>query len=224
MNYGLVLAAGKSGKLGSKVDRAFLSLGPKPVLAYTLLAFEKCEDIEGIVLVVRKDRVDAARSLLQLFGCSKVIDVVAGGTLRSASVINGLAAMPDDVKQVAIHEASRPLVTSELISETLKACKRTGAASVGLKVADAVMHSERGVTLSDAVDISKLWMLQSPQSFKIDVLRRALANLDPKHPLSDEASAVERLGESVRLVPGSPYNIKILTSDDLPLAGILLKL
>jgi 2-C-methyl-D-erythritol 4-phosphate cytidylyltransferase len=224
MNYGLIIAAGKSGKLGSKVDRAFLSLGPKPVLAYSLLAFEKCEDIDGIVLVVRKERVDAARSLLQLFGCSKVIDVVAGGTQRSTSVLNGLAALPDDAKQVTIHEASRPLVTSALIAETTQAVKRGGASSAALKVSDAMMNSDRGVTASDSVGVSKLWALQSPQSFKIDVLRRALENLDPKESLPDEASAVAKLGESVRLVPGSPYNIKILTADDMPLAGILLKL
>ncbi len=224
MNYGLIIAAGKSGKLGSKVDRAFLSLGPKPVLAYSLLAFEKCEDIDGVVLVVRKERVDAARSLLQLFGCSKVIDVVAGGTHRSTSVLNGLAALPDDAKQVTIHEASRPLVTSELIAQTTQAVKRGGASSAALKVSDAMMNSDRGVTASDSVEVSKLWALQSPQSFKIDVLRRALENLDPKQSLPDEASAVAKLGESVRLVPGSPYNIKILTADDMPLAGILLKL
>jgi 2-C-methyl-D-erythritol 4-phosphate cytidylyltransferase len=224
MNYGLVVAAGKSGKLGSKVDRAFLSLGPKPVLAYSLLAFEKCDDIEGVILVVRKDRVDAVRSLIQLFGCNKVVKVVPGGTLRSTSVLNGLAEMPDDVKFVTIHEASRPLVTSELIEETLKAAKRGGAAAVALKVNDSVMNSDRGVMTNQAVDGSKLWALQSPQTFKLDLLKRALANLDPKHPLPDEACAVDKLGESVRLVPGSPYNIKILTSDDLPLAGLLLKL
>ena len=224
MNYGLIIAAGKSGKLGSKVDRAFLSLGPKPVLAYSLLAFEKCDDIDGVVLVVRKERVDAARSLLQLFGCSKVIDVVAGGTQRSTSVLNGLAALPDDAKQVTIHEASRPLVTSALIAQTTQAVKRGGASSAALKVSDSMMNSDRGVTASDSVEVSKLWALQSPQSFKIDVLRRALENLDPKQSLPDEASAVAQLGESVRLVPGSPYNIKILTADDMPLAGILLKL
>ena len=224
MNYGLIIAAGKSGKLGSKVDRAFLSLGPKPVLAYSLLAFEKCDDIDGVVLVVRKERVDAARSLLQLFGCSKVIDVVAGGTQRSTSVLNGLAALPDDAKQVTIHEASRPLVTSALIAQTTQAVKRGGASSAALKVSDSMMNSDRGVTASDSVEVSKLWALQSPQSFKIDVLRRALENLEPKQSLPDEASAVAQLGESVRLVPGSPYNIKILTADDMPLAGILLKL
>ncbi|MBT3191633.1 MAG: 2-C-methyl-D-erythritol 4-phosphate cytidylyltransferase [Verrucomicrobia bacterium] len=224
MNYGLVVAAGKSGALGSKVDRAFLSLGPKPILAYTLLAFEQCDDIDGVVLVVRKERVDAARSLLQLFGCNKVIKVVAGGTLRTASVLNGLAEIPDEAKFVTIHEASRPLVTPKMISDTLAASKRGGAASVALKITDPVVNSDRGTTSKSAADASKFWALQSPQSFKTDLLKRALENLAPKEGLPDEAAAVAKLGEPVRLVPGSPDNIKILTSDDLPMAAILLKL
>ena len=72
MNYGLVIAAGKGGKFGASVDRAFLSLGPRPILAYSLLAFEACADIDGVILVVRKDRVDAARGMAQIFGCSKI--------------------------------------------------------------------------------------------------------------------------------------------------------
>jgi len=224
MNYGLVIAAGAGGKFGSKVDRAFLSLGPRPVLAYALLAFEKCDEIEGVVLVVRKERVDAARSLSQLFGCSKIVTIVAGGTTRLTSVQNGLAAMPDGVTLVTVHEGSRPCVTPQLIADTLAAAKRAGAASAALRVDDAVVVSERGTSVSQCIDSSKLWTLQSPQSFKIDVLRQALDNSDAKKPAPDEASLVERLGLPVRLVAGSIHNIKILAVDDLPLAATLLKL
>ena len=224
MNYGLIVAAGKSGKMGGNVDRAFLSLGPKPVLAYSLLAFEACEDIDGVVVVVRKDRVDGAGSMVQLFGCSKVLKVVAGGASRQASVQNGLAAIPDDAKFVSIHEASRPLIEPSMISETLHAVKRGGAAAVALKIDDAVVHVERSTTVSKSLDSSKLWSVQTPQSFKVDVLKRAVHNPAKKKPALDEVSAVVELGETVRLVPGSPMNIKISTADDLPLAATLLKL
>ncbi len=224
MNYGLIVAAGKGGKMGGQVDRAFLSLGPKPVLAYTLLAFEACEDVEGVVLVVRKERLDGARSLVQMFGCSKVVEVVAGGASRLASVQNGLAAMPEDVKFVTVHEASRPCVTPELISEAASAAKRGGAAAVALKIDDAVMHVERGATVTRSVESAKLWTIQTPQSFKVDVLRRAVQNPEISKAAIDEVSAVEQLGVTVRLVPGSPLNIKISTVDDLPLAATLLKL
>ena len=224
MNYGLVIAAGKGAKFGANVDRAFLSLGPRPILAYSLLAFEACADIDGVILVVKKDRVDAARGMAQIFGCSKVIKVVAGAALRQVSVQNGLAVMPDDVKIVTIHEASRPGVTSDLISDTIAAAKRGGAASVGLKVDDPVVASERGAAVNESVDGSKLWTLQSPQSFKFDVLQKSIKKFDGKKPLADEASMVEQCGEKLRIVPGSKYNIKISTPDDVPLAATLLKL
>jgi 2-C-methyl-D-erythritol 4-phosphate cytidylyltransferase len=224
MNYGLIIAAGKGGKFGATVDRAFLSLGPNPVLAYSVLAFEQCEEIDGVVIVVRKDRVDAARSLAQLFGCSKLTAVVAGGTTRQASVQKGLDAIPDDAKFVAVHESSRPCVTPELILESLAAAKRGGASSVALKVEDAAVLSDRGTSVNKVMESAKMWTLQSPQSFKIDLLRRAVEKVDVKNGILDEASAVEALGESVRLVQGSPYNIKILTVDDLPMAATLLKL
>ena len=174
--------------------------------------------------MVRKERVDGARSMAQLFGCSKVVDVVAGGTSRVASVQKGLAAMPEDAKLVTIHEASRPCVTPELISETIGAAKRGGAAAVALKVDDAVVHAERGTSVTRSVDSAKLWTTQTPQTFKVDLLQRAIHNPEIDKSTIDEASAVEQLGESVRLVPGSPLNIKILTVDDLPLAATLLKL
>jgi 2-C-methyl-D-erythritol 4-phosphate cytidylyltransferase len=180
MNYGLVIAAGKGAKFGENVDRAFLSLGPRPILAYSLLAFEACADIDGVVLVVRKDRVDAARGMAQIFGCSKIIKVVAGAALRQVSVQNGLDVMPDDVKMVTIHEASRPGVTSDLISETIAASKRGGAASVGLKIDDPVVSSERGAAVNESVDGSKLWTLQSPQSFKFDILQKSMKKFDGK--------------------------------------------
>ena len=224
MNYGLVIAAGKSSGFGSNVDRAFLSLGPKPILAYSLLAFEACENIDGVVLVVRKERVEAARSLAQIFGCAKVIKVVAGGVLRQTSIQNGLDAMPDDVKLVTVHESSRPGVTSELISETLSIAKRNGAAAVGLKIKDTVVSSERGTTVTKSSDAAKLWTLQSPQSFKVDILKRAIDKVDSKKDITDEASAVEKLGEKIRIVPGSRYNIKVIEPDDVPLAATLLKL
>lgn len=225
MNYGIVVAGGKSGKkMGGKVDRAFLSLGPKPVLAYALIAYENCEDITGVVVVVRRERVDATRSLAQLFGCSKVIKVVASAALRQNSVQKGLEALPEDAKLVSVHEASRPCVSAALISETLKAAKRYGAASAALNLEGTVMRADRGATANATVDPGPLWLLQTPQSFKIDLLRRAVDKATAKRSITDEADAVEQLGEPVRLVPGAVSNMKIETADDLQLAATLLKL
>ncbi len=224
MNYGLVIAAGKSKGFSANADRAFLSLGAKPILAHSLLAFESCEDIDGVILVVRKERIESARNLAKIFGCAKVIKVVAGGVLRQISVTRGLEAMPDNAKLITVHEASRPGVTAALISETLVAAKRAGAAAAALKINDPVVTSERGTSLTETVDAGKHWTLQSPQSFKIDILKKAIEQTDQKKSIIDEATAVAQSGEKVRMVPGSHYNIKILKPDDVPLMATLLKL
>lgn len=224
MNYGLIVAAGKSERMGANVDKAFISLGTKPVLAYSLLAFEKCLDIDGIILVVRKDRVEAARGMVQIFGCSKVKKIVAGGAQRQISVCNGLNALNDDVKIVAVHDGARPCITSALISESIKMAKRTGSAVAAVKVTDTMKESDNGLVVSQTLDRTRLWAVQTPQTFKKELLLKAFQVVKKKHlTVTDEASAVELVAK-VHLIPAPVSNIKITTADDLALAAALLKL
>jgi 2-C-methyl-D-erythritol 4-phosphate cytidylyltransferase len=226
MNYGVIVAAGKSERMGPNVDKAFLSLGTKPVLAYSVQAFEKCVDIDGIILVVRKDRLDAARGMSQMFGCAKVKKVVAGGQRRQDSVKseNGINALPPDVKIVAIHDGARPCVTPALITETIRSAKRYGSGVAAIKVTDTVKIVERGSTVSKTMDRSKLWVVQTPQTFRVDLLQKALETVNRKGAaVTDDATAVELAGEDVHLVPGVLQNIKITTADDLTLAALLLR-
>lgn len=225
MNYGIVVAAGKSERMGRSVDKVFLSLGTQPVLSYSLAAFEHCADIDAVILVVRKDRVDAARGMSQMYGYSKVKRVIAGGAKRQASVTLGLAEVSDDARIVAVHDGGRPCVTPELISETIKTAKRYGSGVAAVKLTDTVKEVEKGVTTTGTLDRSKIWAVQTPQTFKIDLLRSALDLVKKKKAtVTDESSAVELLGEAVRLVPAPMTNIKITTPDDLTLAAALLKL
>ena len=225
MNFGVIVAAGKSTRVGPGVDKAFLSLGTKPVLAYSLLAFEKCADIDGVILVVRKDRVVAARAMAQMFGCAKVKRVIAGGARRQTSVGNGLDQLDEDVRVVIVHDGARPCVTPDLISDTVKAAKRYGSGVAAVRITDTVKHVERGVTVSKTLDRTKLWAVQTPQAFKVDVLRSAFAAVKKKDAtVTDEASAVELLGQPVHLVESSWANIKITTADDLAVAVALLRL
>jgi 2-C-methyl-D-erythritol 4-phosphate cytidylyltransferase len=225
MNYGIVIAAGKSSKMGGDVDRAFLSLGPKPVLAYSLMAFEECDAIDGVVVVVNRPRVEAARRLAQMFGCSKVTSIIPGSALRQVSVMHALNEIPEEAKYVAVHEASRACITPGLISETVDGAKRGGAAVAAIPVDGSVMRSERGVTVSEVVDPAKLFSVQTPQCFRMDLLRRAMEKVQgEKKSIVDEANVVAQMGETVRLVPGRVDNISIATADDLTLAGTLLKL
>jgi len=224
MNYGIIVAAGKSERMGGGVDKAFLNLGTRPVLAYSLMAFERCEEIDGIVLVVRSDRVLAARAMVQTYGISKCRDVVAGGALRQLSVANGLALLSDDVKIVSVPDGARPCVTPELIAETIRSAKRHGSGVAAAKITDTVKYVENGVTVTKTVDRSKLWAVQTPQSFKREWLTEAFALVRKRRlTVTDEASAVELLGKEVRLVPAPMPNVKITAPGDLELAASLLK-
>jgi 2-C-methyl-D-erythritol 4-phosphate cytidylyltransferase len=224
MNVGVVVAAGKSERMGAGIDKAFLNLGSKPVLAFSLLAFEHCPEIEGVILVVRKDRLEAARGLVQIFGCSKVQTIVAGGATRQESVAAGLAELPEGVSLVAVHDGARPCVQPELIADTLRSAKRYGSGVAATKVTDTLKEVQRGFVVAKTVDRSKLWAVQTPQSFKLSLLREAFAAVSSrKRQVTDEASAVELLGKPVHLVPASPSNLKITTTDDLVVAEALLK-
>ena len=224
MIFGIIVAAGKSERMGSDVDKAFLSLGTRTVLSFSLLAFEQCPLIDGVVLVVRKDRLDSARGLAQIFGCSKVKAVIAGGTTRQASVMNGLAELGADARFVAVHDGARPCVTPEMIAETVKSAKRHGSGVTAVKITDTIKEVDRGLVVSRTVDRAKLWAVQTPQTFRVDLLMKAYQHVEKKNlVVTDEASAVESIGESVYLVPASWSNIKITTPADLALAATILK-
>lgn len=226
MNSAIIVAAGKSERMGPRVDKAFLSLGTKPVLAYSLIAFEKCADIDDVVLVVRKDRVDSARAMAQLYGCSKVRKVVAGGAKRQTSVGYGLDALSEDAKIVAVHDGARPCVKPQLISDTVKSAKRYGSAVAAIRITDTVKYVERGSTVKKTLDRTKLWSVQTPQTFKLEVLTKAFQALkkNSRITVTDEAGAVELTSAKVKLVSAPITNIKITTPDDLALAAALLNL
>jgi len=224
MIFGIIVAAGKSERMGADVDKAFLSLGTRPVLMYSLQAFEQCPLIDGVILVVRKDRLDAARGMIQMFGFSKVRKVVAGGASRQLSVMLGLDELKEDVKIVAVHDGARPCVTPALIEETILSAKRQGTGVAAVKVTDTIKEVDRGTLVARTVDRSKLWSVQTPQTFRVDWLNKAYANAKKKKlTVTDEASAVEALGEPVHLVSAPATNIKITTPADLALASMILK-
>ncbi len=224
MNYGVVVAAGQSKRMGQQVDKAFLSLGNMPVLAYSLGAFEKCQDIDGVVLVVRKDRVESAWAMVRMYGFTKVKSVLAGGAMRQTSVSIGLKALREDVQIVSVHDGARPCVTPQLISDTIKIAKRYGSGVAGVPLSDTVKYVERGLTVKKTLDRNKLWAVQTPQTFRLDLLRDAMASASrKKKTLTDEASALELYRKEVRLVQASVANIKITAPDDLMLAAAILK-
>ncbi len=218
----IIVAAGKSERMGTGADKAFLNLGPRPVVAWSLLAFERCPDVDQIVLVVRREQLVAAKAVAKMFGISKLLAVVAGGAKRQDSVMNGLKALDVDARTVVIHDGARPCVTSETISETVKLARRVGAAVVGRHIWDTVKYVEKGSTVTRTEDRSKLWAVQTPQAFDVRLLKKAYENVVAnKLDVTDDASAVELLGEPVKIFETEKPNLKITTVEDLRLAAAI---
>ncbi len=221
----IIVAAGKSERMGGGADKAFLSLGSKPVVAWSLMAFEKNADIDSIVLVVRKDQVTAAKAVARMFGISKLAKIVAGGARRQDSVQAGLKEVDSDTRIVAVHDGARPCVSQEVISDVIKSAKRGAASVTGCRMRDTVKMVEKGSTVSHTVDRSKYWAVQTPQAFPYSMLRKAYAAVEAEQKeVLDDAQAVETMGESVKICESNKLNIKITTPEDLQIAAAILKL
>lgn len=222
MTTAVIVAAGKSSRMGSSTDKAFLSLGNKPVVAWSLLAFERCAEIDRIVLVVRKDQQVAAKAVARMFGISKLQAVVPGGNRRQDSVAAGLAACDADTRIVAVHDGARPCIVPETVAEVVKLAKRFPAAAVGRRMCDTVKRVEKGTVVSGTEDRSKLWSVQTPQAFQIKALRDAYKALG-RAEIYDDCQAVEMNGGQVKLYESNLPNFKITTVEDLQLASRLLR-
>lgn len=223
MTTAIILAAGKSTRMGDGIDKAFLSLVNKPVVAWSLIAFERSPEIDRIILVVRKDQLVGAKAVVKMFGISKLDKIVAGGNKRQESVQAGLAACDLDTRYVVVHDGARPCVTSELVSEVVKAVKRTDAVTVGRPVIDTLKSCAKGTTVTETVSRDRLWAVQTPQAFQLRALRDAYRKLDPKVEVTDDCQAVELAGGSVKILESLKPNIKITTPEDLQLVSLLLK-
>lgn len=225
MNAGIIVAAGRAERMGPNLDKAFLSLGPRPVVAYALMAFQACPEIDQIVLVVRREQMAAAKGMAQMFGISKLRQIVAGGARRQDSVCNGLEALSDEVRLVAVHDGARPLATPELIAATVQCARRHGSGIAAARLVDTVKQVDRGMLVARTLDRSKLWTVQTPQTFKVELLKRAYARLaELKETVTDDAAAVEGLGEEVRLVEWGHPNLKITVAEDLTVAAAILRI
>lgn len=225
ITWGLIIACGKGEQLSPEVDTPFLNLGSKPVLTYSLLAYEQCPDVSGVVVVANKDRIESVLGMSQMFGFSKVQKIVPGGSHRQTSVMNGLKALEEEVSIVSIHDASRPCITSDLVGETIKAAKRYGSGVVATEIADTVKAVEKGLKVSKTLSNGALWTVQTPQTFRRDLLLKAYKAASRKHMTFDEDSAaIELIGEDVHLVPPAGLiNIRIRSPGDFNLAAALMK-
>ena len=216
----VIVAAGTASRMGG-IDKVMALLGGEPMIVRSVRTFQNCDAIREIVVVTRPDLIPEITRLCA--GFSKVKAVVAGGADRPESVENGLNALSDQVRLAAIHDGARPLVTNEVIDRTVRAAHSYSAAAPGIPVKDTIKQVQGGV-VANTPDRSTLQAIQTPQVFDADLLRGALKNAREKQiPITDDCSAVEQLGMSVRIVEGDEQNIKVTTPMDLKIAALLLE-
>lgn len=218
----VILAAGKGLRMGGAVPKQFMELEGRPVLAHTLLAFEAAPSIDSMVIV--SDNAEWIRNnILKPFSIAKPVLFADGGRERQDSVwnaINGLS----NCELVAIHDGVRPLVTVDVIEESIAAARVYGAAVVGMPSRDTIKEADDKGFAIRTPDRSRLWTIQTPQTFRLDLLKEAHEKArEDRHLGTDDSSLVERLGHPVRLIEGSYKNIKITTPEDLTAAALYLK-
>jgi len=215
----IIAAAGESRRMNG-VDKVFAQLGGKPVLSRVLAAFEKCESISQIIVVVSKDNVVKCRQLIAENKYSKPVEVCAGGKRRQDSVAAGLKQL-DKCDWVVIHDGARPLVTRELIERGLEVAKETGAAVAAVPATDTIKVAGDDMIVRQTPPRQNLWAVQTPQVFRVDIISKAYQKATGE--VTDDASLVEALGNKVKLYMGSYDNIKITNSSDMLVAEALLK-
>jgi 2-C-methyl-D-erythritol 4-phosphate cytidylyltransferase len=214
----VLIACGKEEEIKPGVETAFLCMGNQPVIAHSLQRFQSSTVVDGIVLVVNKDRVDSAMQVAKRFGCSKLRGVVVGGSSRLSS-LRSVFSKVEVPATIMVHEASRPFVTEAVIHDSIKAAKRYGCAIAAHRLQDSIKLAPSGLKVSKTLVRGTSWEAQSPQTFRSEVLEKLL---QPKHQrgaklIDDESELIRGPGE-VHLIEASRSNMKIRSVEDLSLA------
>ncbi len=202
------------------IDKVLAPLRSKPVLSYVISAFDSCELIDQIVLVVNEKSLEQCQKLIAEEKITTPIDICLGGERRQDSVAAGLKQLKD-CDWVVIHDGARPLVTKELIEAGLKAAKETGAAVAAVPVTDTIKVADDDRTVLETPSRRNLWAVQTPQVFRPDIITKAYRQV--RGEATDDAALAEQAGYKVKLYMGSYDNIKITTTQDLLIAEALIE-
>jgi len=224
--FALIPAAGMGKRMGASINKQYLLLGGRPILAHTLAVFEESPLIAGICLVIPADEIPYCREeVVEAGGFRKVLEIVPGGRERQNSVLNGLNALQrhaggDDV--VLIHDGVRPFIPPALIAQSIAVARSGDGALVAVPAKDTIKCVRDGIVI-DTPDRETLWQAQTPQSFLFSLIREAhLSAVEAGFNGTDDASLIEWQKRTVRIVTGDYRNIKITTPEDLILAEAFL--
>lgn len=217
--YALIVAGGKGTRINSKLPKQFIGLNGKPILLHTIEAFFNYSEKISVVLVLPQDDFGIWDSICKEFNFNKPITLQKGGDTRFQSVKNGLDKI-DDEGLVAIHDGVRPLVSSDLIGASFRLAAVHGSAVASVRLKESIRVTDQDTT--KAVDRSKFRLIQTPQTFNLQLIKKAY-QIKEAPSLTDDASVAEKSGHTISLFEGSYENIKITTSEDLVVAEALMK-
>ena len=222
----LIPAAGMGKRMGASINKQYLHLDGMPIVARTISVFERSPLIDAIYLVIPAEEIPFCREhIVEAYNFCKVAAIIPGGKERQHSVMNGLRGMREHVSDgdvILIHDGVRPLITEEVLRESIAVARSHDGAVVAVPAKDTIKSVENG-NVTGTPDRNTLWQAQTPQAFRYSVIYSAHQAAETDHYLgTDDSSLVERVGGLMRIVQGDYHNIKITTSEDLVLAEAFL--
>lgn len=221
----IIAAAGMSNRMGSKINKQFLAIDNKPILAHTIEKFEECKYIDEIIVVSKEDEVEYCRSeIVNKYGFKKVKHIVRGGEERQDSIYNGILALNQNSDIVLTHDGARPFIKIEDIVKGIEGVLEYGACVIGVPVKDTMKVVRDDDTVHHTPKRSLLWAAQTPQCFWTKVLKDGYEYAMEEGIVgTDDSSLVEKRGYKIKMLMGSYDNIKITTPEDLIIGESLLK-
>ena len=218
----IIVAAGDSRRMG--FDKLFAVIADKPVIAHTIHAFERASSVSEIIVVGRADRCDEIKTIVRDENFKRVPLIIPGGKHRQDSVRAGLSHLEAATTYVAVHDAARPLVTAEQIDRVFEQCRIHAAAGMAEPISDTLKRADANLIVAGSVDRHQVYAMQTPQIFERQLLEEAYRGVYAENAsVTDEVSAVERLGRKIVLVLNDDFNFKITYPRDLLLAEFVLK-
>ncbi|MBS4535019.1 2-C-methyl-D-erythritol 4-phosphate cytidylyltransferase [Clostridium sp. D2Q-14] len=213
----VIPSAGMGKRMNSNINKQYIELKGKAILAHTIDKFEKNKHIDEIIVVTRKDEVSFCKeNIVTKYNYQKVKTVVSGGKERKDSVYNGLKKVSKDTDIILIHDGARPFVSDEIINDSIKETLLYDATVVGVPVKDTIKKVNEGNIVEDTPDRRNLWSVQTPQGFSYDIITKCyLKSIEDDIETTDDSMLAEYYGYQVKMIMGSYKNIKITTPEDI---------
>ncbi len=220
----ILAAAGRSERFGNRFNKkVFTLLANRPMWMYSAEAFSKRDDVGQIILVIAAEDREQFADKFAANAAMLGIQVVTGGAERADSVRCGLEQVREDLPYVAIHDAARPCLATPWIDDVFAATKQSGAAILATPVHATVKRVDDQGNITDTLDRNGMWLAQTPQVFRTELLKQSYARHPNPSKATDDASIVQQCGHTVKVVLGSPLNIKVTTKEDIKFAELALK-